>query len=94
MIIISQIRNAGEPVLLYRICERQNHITQSATDAKHLDFGVEYIINCKPHIMEYFPSSPDQYTFLMKIVLLFRDDISHNMLSNFATLYLLPLSPL
>ena len=25
MIIISQIRNAGEPVLLYRICERQNH---------------------------------------------------------------------
>ena len=37
---ISQIRNARELVHLRRICERQNHKAQCATDAKHLDFGV------------------------------------------------------
>ena len=45
MIIISQIRNAGELVLLHRIYERQNLIARSAADAMHLDFGVNYITN-------------------------------------------------
>lgn len=37
---MSQIRNARELVHLRRICERQNQKARSATDAKHLDFGV------------------------------------------------------
>ena len=55
--IISQIRNARELVHLRRICERQNHKAQCATDAKHLDFGViiSQIRNARYLDISYIP---------------------------------------